>query len=265
MSEFLAARRARVYPTDAIALKRMDFSEADRIITIFTPEHGKFRVLAKGVRRSTSRMAGHLELFSHAHLMVAKGRDLDLATQASTVEPFRELRENLVKAAQAYHLAELIDGLLEDRDPHREVFAFLCDALAELCRDDVPPEVIARHFELQHLTAIGFQPQLSSCLGCRVKITPGANAYSVALGGVFCPSCATREVTAVAVPVDTLKLLRYLQRTRSIHDVRIEIPGAVVKDAERLLRRQIEFVLERRLRAADFVRRVAETSAGYAT
>ena len=62
-----------------------------------------------------------------------------------------------------------------------------------------------------------------------------------------------------------MKLLRYLQRTRSIDDVRIEIPEAVVKDAERLLRRQIEFVLERRLRAADFVRRVAETSAGYAT
>ena len=61
MSDFLATRRARVYPTDAIALKRMDFSEADRIITIFTPEHGKFRVLAKGVRRSTSRMAGHLD------------------------------------------------------------------------------------------------------------------------------------------------------------------------------------------------------------
>jgi DNA repair protein RecO (recombination protein O) len=263
MSEGLSTRRVRVYPTDAIALKRMDFGEADRIITLLTPDHGKLRVIAKGVRRSTSRMAGHLELFSHGHLMIAKGRDLDVATQASTVEPFRELRESLVKASQAYHLAELVDGLLEDRDPHREVFQLLRDALAALNVDELSPDVIARHFEVQILALIGFQPQLSNCLECRTAIQPGANAYSTARGGVFCPSCAAREATANAIPVDTLKLLRYLQRTRAVQDVRIEIPGAIVKDAERILRRQAEFVLERRLRAADFVRRVAESAAVY--
>lgn len=265
MNQILSGRRVRVYPTSAIALKRMDYGEADRIITVFTPEYGKFRVLAKGVRRATSRMAGHLELFSHAHLMVAKGRDLDLATQASTVETFRGVRDDLVKTSQAYHMAELIDGLLEDRDAHSDLFTLFRNALAALADDALPAEMVARHFELQFLSTVGFQPQLTRCLSCRAVIKPGANGYSTALGGVLCPTCAIREPTSAPIAVDILKLLRYLQRTSRVDDVALRVPAAVLKDAERLVRRQIEFLLERRLRAAEFVHQVAEATEAYRT
>ena len=263
MNQTLSNRRIRVYPTSAIALKRMDYGEADRIITVFTPEYGKFRLLAKGVRRASSRMAGHLELFSHAHLMLAKGRDLDLATQASTVEAFREVREDLVKTSQAYHMAELIDSLLEDRDVHAELFTLFRNALAALAEGALSPEMVARHFELHFLSSIGFQPQLTACLACRAAIKPGANGYSTALGGVLCPTCAIREPTSAPIPVDVLKLLRYVQRTGEVRDVALRVPPAILSDAERVLRRQIEFVLERRLRAADFVHRVAEVTEAY--
>src|SRR4051812_4484265 len=117
--------RARLLSTDAIPLKRMEYGEADRIITVLTPDRGKLRVLARGVRRSTSRMGGHLELFAHAHLVLARGRDLDTVTQASTVEPFRTVHEDMVAVSYAYHLAELVDSLLQDHDPHAEVFSLL--------------------------------------------------------------------------------------------------------------------------------------------
>jgi DNA repair protein RecO (recombination protein O) len=263
MSQTLSERRVRVYPTSAIALKRMDYAEADRIITVFTPDYGKFRLIAKGVRRSTSRMAGHLELFSHAHLMLARGRELDLATQASTVEPFREVREDLVKTAQAYHMAELIDGLLEDRDVHAGLFHLFRDALQAMAEDVVPPEMIARHFELHFLNEVGFRPQLTHCVSCRAEIIPGANGLSTALGGVLCPSCAIREPTSSPIPVDVLKLLRYLQRTPRVADLSLRVPPPILKDAERIMRRQIEFLLERRLRAAEFVHRVAEATEAY--
>src|SRR5262245_36415544 len=145
------ASRIRIYPTEGIALKRMDFGEADRLVTVLTPHYGKIRLLAKGVRRPTSRMAGHLELFAHVHLMVARGRELDIATQASTIEPFREVRESLIAASYAYHLGELIDSFLEDRDEHADVFDLLRHALAALGEEVVPPELVARHFELHLL------------------------------------------------------------------------------------------------------------------
>ena len=205
--------RTRVYSTEAIPLKRMDFGEADRIITLCTPGLGKVRVIARGVRRSTSRMAGHLELFSHAHLVLARGRELDVVTQASTLEAFRALREDLVKSSQAYHLAELVDSFLQDRDENRGVFVLLRAALEALADSPLDPELIARHFEVQLLTAVGFQPQLSTCLSCGAPIQPEANAYSVPLGGVLCPGCAVHEPTARPIDTDTLKLLRFLQRS----------------------------------------------------
>ena len=258
-----SASRSRVYSTEAIPLKRMDFGEADRIITLFTPSVGKIRVIARGVRRPTSRMAGHLELFTHAHLVLARGRELDIATQASTVESFRDLREDLMKSSQAYHLAELVDAFLQDRDANRAVFLLLRDALEALAGSAIAPELVARHFELQILAAVGFRPQLYSCLSCEAPIQAEANAYSVPLGGVMCPGCAAHEPTARPIPTDTLKLLRFLQRTGSVGDVGVAVPAATLRDAERLLRDVLEYALERRLRAAEFVHHVAETAAGY--
>lgn len=254
--------RPRVYPTEAIPLKRMDFGEADRIVTVLTPYYGKLRLLAKGVRKTTSRMAGHLELFAHAHLMVARGRDLDLATQASTIEPFREVRDSLAKSSYAYHLAELVDAFLQDRDEHLEAFELLRSALAALAADHVAPELIARHFELHLLRIVGFQPQLTVCLSCEEPIRPEANRYSVARGGVFCPRCAEGEPSATPTPLDTLKMLRFLQRTPAAGQLDVRVPGVVLQDVEGLLRRQLEFVLERRLRAADFVHQVTQPAAG---
>jgi DNA repair protein RecO (recombination protein O) len=241
----------------------MDYGEADRIITVLTPERGKLRVLARAVRRSTSRMSGHLELFAHAHLVLARGRDLDTVTQASTVKAYRSLREDMVALSYAYHLGELVDSLLQDHDPHVEVFGLLDEALAALDEGAAAPDLVARHFELHLLDAVGFRPELGECLNCGAPIQPGSNGFSVLRGGVFCPVCSQQEPSARPIAVDTLKLLRYLQRTRRAREVTVRAVGDAANDAERVLRRHIENVLERRLRAAEFVRIVAETAASY--
>lgn len=257
--------RIRVYSTEAIALKRMDFGEADRILTVVTPHYGKLRLMAKGVRKTTSRMGGHLELFAHSQLLVARGRELDVVTQASTIEPFRLLRESLERISFAYHLAELVDGFLQDRDEHPEVFLLLRDALGGLDSGDVSKLLIARHFELHLLAAVGFRPQLECCLACDEAIAPGANAYSVPRGGVFCPACSAHEGTASPIAVDILKAVRFLQRTAALDRLSaVRVPDAVLRDVEGLLRRQLEFVLERRLRAADILQQLAQAPAGAA-
>ncbi|MFQ5886561.1 MAG: DNA repair protein RecO, partial [Anaerolineae bacterium] len=86
-------QRERLYRAEAIVLRRMNLGEADRLLTLYTPEWGKIRVVAKGVRKPTSRKAGHLELFTHSRLLIAKGRSLDIVTQAETITPFLPLRK----------------------------------------------------------------------------------------------------------------------------------------------------------------------------
>ena len=107
-------RDQRSYPTEAIILKHTDLGEADRILTLFTPYKGKFHVIAKGSRRPGSKKAGHLELLCHSQLQVAQGRNLDIVTQALSLESFLHLRSEFWHMTCGFYLAELVERFVED-------------------------------------------------------------------------------------------------------------------------------------------------------
>jgi len=155
-------RRQRLYRTEAIVLKRRDYGEADRILTVFTPDFGKLTLLAKGVRKTRSRKAGHVELFTDSTMLVAKGRTWDLVSQAEMIEPFRALHEDLQRTSYAFYIAELLDGFTQERDPHPQIFALLKETLSRLAasKDEVLP-LVARFFDLRLLSQMGY-PRLHS-------------------------------------------------------------------------------------------------------
>src|SRR5438309_11364034 len=124
--------RQRLYRTPAVILKRSDLGEADRILTLFTRDHGKVRAVAKGIRRTTSRSAGHLEPFTLSDVLFAVGRDLDVVSQADTLDAHRAVREDLERTTHAYYLAELVDLLTEEHMENRGVFDALVLGLGEL-------------------------------------------------------------------------------------------------------------------------------------
>ncbi len=128
--------RERTYATEGIILSRRNFGEADRILTIFSKHYGKMRVMAKGVRRPTSRKRGSLELFNHVRLFLAKGHNLDIITEAESKNIFSSWRKDLTKVAIAYHLAEVVARLTPEHQEHKEVFDLLCEAYANLCEYD---------------------------------------------------------------------------------------------------------------------------------
>ena len=128
-------RRPHVYTTDALVIKRMDYGEADRILTLFTPGRGKIKAIAKGARRTTSRIAGHVELFTRSQLQLSAGRDLEIITQGESREHFPHLRTELWHATTAYYLAELIDKFTEEHNEYADLYALLIDSLRRLDED----------------------------------------------------------------------------------------------------------------------------------
>jgi DNA repair protein RecO (recombination protein O) len=247
--------RQRLYRTTAVVLKRMDLGEADRIVTFFSHDVGKLKAVAKGVRRTTSRSAGHLEPFTLTDVLFATGRELDVVSQAETVEAFRAVREDLELATHAYYLAEMIDALTEERMENRPAFDLLVESLRELaqCPD---PRLVVVAFHLRLLDALGYRPELRECLACRAAIQPGENHFSAAAGGVLCPRCARRESQpARPISVPALKFLRYVQRAESHRGV--AVPGQVARETEALLREYAEHLVERRLRSPALIARVA--------
>jgi DNA repair protein RecO (recombination protein O) len=260
--------RQRLYRTPAVILKRMDLGEADRIVTFYSRDVGKIRAVAKGVRRTTSRSAGHLEPFTLSDVLFAVGRELDVISQADTLEAFRAIREDLVLTTYAYYVAEMVVLLTEDRMENRAVFDVLVDGLRDLDsaltdagREDVEggaARLVLIVFHLRLLEALGYRPELRECVTCRVAIQPERNQFSALLGGVLCPDCGPRESSARAVGMSVLKLLRFVQHNAGRRSV--VVPTPVAREAEVLLRAYAEHLVERRLRSPALIARVHEAS-----
>lgn len=124
--------RERSYKTEAIILARRNVGEADRILTVFSKYHGKLRVVAKGVRRLTSRKRGSLELFNRVVIFLAKGKSLDIITEAETKDNFNQWRGDLLRVGIAYHLAEVVSKLTREGQEHKKVYELLHNAYSEL-------------------------------------------------------------------------------------------------------------------------------------
>jgi DNA repair protein RecO (recombination protein O) len=249
------SRRERTYWTEAIILRRTDFGEADRLLMVFTPERGKIKLIAKGARRPTSRKSGHVELFSHGQFLVAVGRELDIITQAETIESYPLLRDDLLRTTYAYYLAELSDAFTAERDENRLLFELIKDGLGWICTT-ADLKLAARYYELHLLGLVGYQPQLFVCSGCKNLLEPEAAYMSAADGGVFCRGCGYDRVGATELSLNALKVLRFLQ-TREWETCRLlRLSPASHAEVERAMIDYVTYHLERRLKSVDFIHRL---------
>lgn len=126
----------RNFRTEGIIIKRRNFREADRILTVMTRDYGKIHIKAAGVRRITSRRSAHIELLNHTALHLYKGTTFSILTEAKMIDDFSSIKEDFEKVGLAYHLCELIDGLCPENQENSTVFFLLRKALAQLSRLD---------------------------------------------------------------------------------------------------------------------------------
>jgi len=246
--------RDRIYRTEAMIIRRSDFGEADRLLTLITPQ-GKRRVVAKGARKTTSRLAGHIELFTHTALLLAIGRNLDIVTQSTILHSFDTLRGDLRRIGAAYYAAELIDRLTEEEDENRLAFDLLVATLAALDTTR-SPDLALRSYELHLLGHLGYRPQLYHCAICQEALTEAANRFSPLAGGALCPRCASDDRATMAMSLNAFKLLRFLQAQPLEAIERLTLSLAVRDEAEQLLRAYIRRILERDLKSVAFLEEV---------
>jgi DNA repair protein RecO (recombination protein O) len=245
----------RTFRTDAVVLRRQDFGEADRLLMVLTPEHGKFRAVAKGARKPTARKTGHVELFALVDMLIARGRELYIVTQAETKEPFLPLREDLVRATYANHFVELLDRFTVEQDASRAEYDLLVNALGWLC-SHVDPRLAARYYEMRLLGLAGFAPSLHHCAIGQEELEPQDQFFSPMDGGIICPDHHAGMNRGLPISLMALKILRYMQ-TRPWEAIRVlEISGPLHLELERLQLAYITHLLEQRLQSADFLKRL---------
>jgi len=123
----------RSHNLEGIIIKRINVGEADKIITVFTRELGKISLKATGIRKLQSKRAGVLELFNHVKITAVHGRgNLDVLTEVDIQNTFSSWKHHLGRVNIAYQLAEVIDKLTPDGQPHPQVFEILNTAFLEI-------------------------------------------------------------------------------------------------------------------------------------
>lgn len=252
--------RERTFRSEAIVLRRTDFGEADRLLTLYSRDFGKIKAVAKGARKPQSRKTGHVEQFMRSNFLFASGRDIPILTQAEMVQPYAALRDDLILTTYAAYLVELLDRFTVEDDKHTGIYQLLADGLGWLTtHEDVL--LVARFYELRLLGLAGFRPQLFHCVACGEPIEERDQFFSAELGGILCPNCREEDRRSVGITAVSTKVLRYLQ-TRpwdTVHNLRLK--RAVHTELENVMHYYITYVLERNLKSVEFLHRLRQEAA----
>jgi DNA repair protein RecO (recombination protein O) len=249
----------RVYKTEAIVLRHRRLGDADRILSLYTPLTGRIEAVAKGVLKPTSRMGGHLETLTHCSLLLAQGRTLDVVTQAQTLHGFPALRDDLQRLSAGLYLAELVDRFTDLGPSHGAdggIFALLLAVLGRLEEgDDI--DLLCRFAELRILDALGYRPQLDSCVRCATPLSPRDHYFAAHSGGVLCADCIGQEAGPVRpLSLNALKTLRFMQSQPFAEAGRVRLTPALAAEVQGHLRELIHSSLDRDVRSAAFLDRV---------
>lgn len=229
-----------LYRERAVVLRTYKLGEADRIVVLMTAGRGKVRAVAKGIRKTKSRLGGRLEPPSHVALQLYEGRELDTVTQAESLDHFRPLHDNLDSLSDALAIVEAVDHVAVEGHADVRLYNMLLGALRAVAENRSPLLVAGFYWKL--ISHDGAAPLLDRCAHC------GAGgetlvAFDLAEGGALCRSCRR----GVPISPEALGLLRRILGGDLGGALR-HPPGAVVSEVADLATRSLEAHLERRLR-----------------
>ncbi len=221
-------------------LRTHKLGEADRIVVLHTERHGKVRAVAKGVRKTKSRFGARLEPISHVALQLYEGRELDIVTQAESIDHFAAIRDDLDRLTRAVSMLEAVDQIAQEREVNPDLYRMLLGALRALAARDSP--LVVAGFYWKVLALEGFRPITDACAVCGVA--GEIVAFDLEEGGMLCRE--HRRGTPLSGPA--VELLR--QILGGALTVALNAPASsATAEIEHLATRAMEHHLERRLRS----------------
>lgn len=146
------------YSDEGIVLARRNFGEADRILSIYTKNHGRVSTIAKGIRRPISRKRGHLEVFSYIRFQITDGKSIGILTEVETLNNFEIVRKDLKKVSLAYFFTEVIGKITHEHERNDGIFELILNYLEKL-RFETRLRSLRLNFIHELLTITGFWPK----------------------------------------------------------------------------------------------------------
>lgn len=230
---------SRIYRDEGVVLRTYKLGESDRIVVLATKGRGKVRAVAKGVRKTKSKFGSRLEPTSHVQVQMYEGRNLDIVTQAESIDSFRAIRDDLDRYSAAISVLEVVDQIAMEGEADARRYAMLVGVLRTIATGNSP--LIVPAFFLKLLSHEGFQPEVDACVVCGTE--DPLVAIDLTVGGMLCVEHRQgRKVTPEA-----LRLLRGVLGG-GLAALLAEEPSAASAEVTALATEAVEHHLERRLR-----------------
>ncbi|ADL07686.1 DNA repair protein RecO [Thermosediminibacter oceani] len=247
-----------LYTTEAVVVGYRDLGEADRILTLFSPERGKIHAVARGVRRPRSPLMAGTQLFSYSKFLLVEGRNLDSISQCELKESFFRIREDLDRMAYGSYFAELLRISTRESEKSEELFRFFMKVLYLLqVWEDL--EFMARIFELKLMALQGYTPQLSHCVNCRNDELKEIR-FSHALGGILCEKCRGSDEKSVVISRAVLMMMRRMLKGKFEDLAKLKVEDGVKEELKAVLTGFVLHHMERKPRTLRFLDDIAKIS-----
>ena len=252
----------RNYQIEAIIIRKTKLGEADSILTLYTPQRGKIQGFAKSLRKTKSKMAGHLELLTYSQVALARGRNLDTITGSQTINSFLPLKSDMWLTSCALYVAELVNQFTADHIENYPLFQLLLATMEQLCLAN-NQELVLRYFELNLLDRVGYRPQLRECVACHQSLTPTTNSFSPGAGGMLCPECAPNQPWSYPLSVNAQKVLRLFQNSDYHTASKVKIDTGLARELEKVMSDYLKYLLEREIKSAAWLAELREQRAQF--
>ncbi|MEZ5176645.1 MAG: DNA repair protein RecO [Acidimicrobiia bacterium] len=224
-----------------IVLRGYPFGESHRVVVLLSPNHGKLRTVAKGVRKTKSRFGGRLEPMTHVDIVLYEGKNLDTITQVSVINGFPQIRNDLDRVLAAGTMIEVVDAVVAEDDPSLRMFLLLQRGLTVLDHGPPHPDLVTA-FLLKAADIVGVAPAFDSCSGC--GRTGGLRRFSFEAGGSVCETCRAPGSFALRAGV-----VEYLAGVAHADLASLpEADGSLSGEALGITKRFMEYHLERQLK-----------------
>lgn len=242
----------KTYRAEGLVLKSIPFGEADLLVTLYSRDSGKLKAVAKGARRSNSKIVGHFEPLTVAKLSLARGRSLDIVNQVEVTENFSSLKSELTTLARGLYVVELVEGFGSEASSNQQLYDLAIETLGAI-QEHPSWELILRRFELHLMRVSGFMPELFHCVDCRKALEPEQHRFSPDAGGTLCLDCTPYGVQIRSLSLRALKILRLLHRSRIADLPQLQTHEPLEQEVKSLLSTSIGYWMDKEIRTNSFL------------
>lgn len=246
-----------IQKTEAILLRRQDLRETSLILTFYTRDFGKIKGIARGVRGGRAAAGGGCyEILSLDEIVFYERPRADIFTisQCDLADYFNFIRSDLVRLSHAAYMAELLDSVTALSDPNRDAFRLILNSF-RLLEAGASPKRVARIFEIKALSLLGMMPELASCAACGSDTGEKAR-FSFKNGGLICARCAGSDRASSPILPGSVRFISYIQSSPFDKASKIKVAEPVGREIEAILRKFLDYHIERRLKTVAFIKSV---------